>query len=267
MKTEAGSDEDFLFVRKQSESEEDDHKDDWDDAQLIKAYDLSIYKAKRQILNKIQSEMCLTESDIQEVLGDPPTSPSKKRKKNKSIHDSKSTWKVGSACRSIYSEDGEEYEAEIIKMIDGNWCIVRYIGYNNEEEVLLRELTPSFGKNVVQLQMSAAECYNAALEEQPLATEEQNSKEEGEILPQWEHCGESLPEVPKRVPMMYPHHVPPPAPPMLSRVFHGAASAMAGPSMTLPRPEDEGFNAMLQSWYMCGYYTGYYHRNLKDRHT
>lgn len=37
-------------------------------------------------------------------------------------------WRVGDACRSIYSEDGEEYEAKITYMIDKKSCRVKYIG-------------------------------------------------------------------------------------------------------------------------------------------
>ncbi|KAG8250548.1 SMN protein Smn1 [Homalodisca vitripennis] len=103
------------------ESEDDD--DVWDDAQLVKAYDRAIYKAKQQILDKIQKEMSLTEADIQDVLGDPPTPKKRKKRKNKSnTGGNYPMWKVGSACRAIWSEDGEEYECEIVEMIDGNWC-------------------------------------------------------------------------------------------------------------------------------------------------
>lgn len=37
-------------------------------------------------------------------------------------------WRVGDACRCIYSEDGEEYEAKITSMIDKKSCRVKYIG-------------------------------------------------------------------------------------------------------------------------------------------
>ncbi|XP_046679174.1 survival motor neuron protein [Homalodisca vitripennis] len=162
MKAEASSEEANLFIHKQEDSEDDD--DVWDDAQLVKAYDRAIYKAKQQILDKIQKEMSLTEADIQDVLGDPPTPKKRKKRKNKSnTGGNYPMWKVGSACRAIWSEDGEEYECEIVEMIDGNWCTVRFIGYDNEEEVLLRELIPSFGKSVIEFQLASAKSYNAAL--------------------------------------------------------------------------------------------------------
>lgn len=37
-------------------------------------------------------------------------------------------WRVGDACRCIYSEDGEEYEAKITSMIDKKSCRVKYVG-------------------------------------------------------------------------------------------------------------------------------------------
>lgn len=38
-------------------------------------------------------------------------------------------WSVGDICRSTYSEDGIEYEAEIIKIsLDENVALIRFVG-------------------------------------------------------------------------------------------------------------------------------------------
>ncbi|XP_046679482.1 survival motor neuron protein 1-like [Homalodisca vitripennis] len=69
---------------------------------------------------------------------------------------------------------------------------------------------------------------------------------------------------PRRRPMIFPHQSPPPAPPMPPGAFSGVPDPMAGGSIPLPRTGDDILNAMLQSWYVCGYYTGYYQRDSKD---
>ena len=55
-------------------------------------------------------------------------------------------WHVGDFCRSKFSEDGEIYEATIVSLqAERGKARVRYIGYNNEEEVSTRGLLKSKG--------------------------------------------------------------------------------------------------------------------------
>ena len=37
-------------------------------------------------------------------------------------------WKPGMSCRLVYSEDGLEYEAVVVKFVDNGDCVVRYLG-------------------------------------------------------------------------------------------------------------------------------------------
>lgn len=120
--------------------------------------------------------------------------------------------------RATY-EDGLDYEAKIVS-IDaecGN-CVVRFIGYNNEETVDLNDLLASWGKNVRKNQMrAAAKDVNAG------------TKIKGNFPT-------NLPNTSVPIPML------PPLPPMLNDASE----------------DSENMSAMLMSWYMSGYYTGYY---------
>lgn len=44
-------------------------------------------------------------------------------------------WHVGDHCQAVFTDDGDLYHA-VIKSIDAaaGTCVVRYIGYGNEEE-------------------------------------------------------------------------------------------------------------------------------------
>ncbi|KAH9370947.1 hypothetical protein HPB48_012250 [Haemaphysalis longicornis] len=68
-------------------------------------------------------------------------------------------WKVGDFCRCVYSVDGLCYEAKV-KSVDHDTCVIRYIGYGNEEEVYLSELLPSEGKAARQRQTDQAKREN-----------------------------------------------------------------------------------------------------------
>lgn len=50
-------------------------------------------------------------------------------------------WAVGDFCQAVYTEDGTVYEAKIVSInTDDNTCVVRYLGYGNEEEQSLEDL-------------------------------------------------------------------------------------------------------------------------------
>lgn len=53
-------------------------------------------------------------------------------------------WQVGDHCQAVYTEDGEIYEAKILSIdSDNQTCVVRYLGYGNEEQQSLEDLMPS----------------------------------------------------------------------------------------------------------------------------
>lgn len=64
--------------------------------------------------------------------------------------------KVGDFVRNTF-EDGVDYEAEIISMDENDLCLIRYIGYGNEETVKLENLVASWGDEVREQQIIQAE--------------------------------------------------------------------------------------------------------------
>lgn len=54
-------------------------------------------------------------------------------------------FKVGDFVRSTFVDDGVDYEAEVLTINENGTCLIRYIGYGNEERVKMEELVPSWG--------------------------------------------------------------------------------------------------------------------------
>ena len=109
-----------------------DAKDIWDDAMLVEAYDRAV---------KFAREGCVEENT------------KKVYKKGKEHY----KWKVGDKCRCQYSEDKRYYEAEIMAIIDSTgMCKIKYYGYENEENVQLRNLKPSNGEEAILQQIREA---------------------------------------------------------------------------------------------------------------
>lgn len=53
-------------------------------------------------------------------------------------------WTVGDFCQAVFTEDGTVYRAKILSINpDDNTCVVRYLGYGNEEEQSLDDLIPN----------------------------------------------------------------------------------------------------------------------------
>lgn len=142
-----------LYVRSDKGSESDqDHV--WDDTLLIRAYDKAVNSAKEKLMKSLAAENDESNVDSSSVIEEGGNSPKRKKK-----HDSKKkTWKVGNSCRAVYSMDGEEYEAEIIKLLPNlKSCIIRFYGYGNEDQVPLDNLLPSLGKGEIELQKQHAQ--------------------------------------------------------------------------------------------------------------
>lgn len=129
-------------------------------------------------------------------------------------------YSVSDFVRATY-EDGLDYEAKIVSIDSDNGnCVVRFIGYDNEETVDLSDLLPSWGKKVRKNQMRMAA--------KDVAKGVTSNKQTFPVnLP----SNASVP-----IPML------PPIPPMLNDTTE----------------DSENMSAMLMSWYMSGYYTGYY---------
>ncbi|XP_054728698.1 survival motor neuron protein [Anastrepha obliqua] len=127
---------------------------------------------------------------------------------------------VGDYVRAIYENDGCDYEAKIISVNKASGtCVVKYIGYDNEQTVNLKDLVPTWGKKARRLQFEQA--INS--------TNNYHSDKRPDIGHSKENSFIKVPP-------------PPPVPPMLTQNVSGS----------------EHLSAMLMSWYMSGYYTGIY---------
>lgn len=114
--------------------------DVWDDRALIKAYD----KAVAQLKGEVLSESSGSKHSYRSEGG-------KRKKKKKSKRSNKRSWKIGSRCLAVYSEDGLYYEATIVSInTEDETTLVHFDYYHNEEEVKTSQLLPVDKKNSLQ---------------------------------------------------------------------------------------------------------------------
>ncbi|XP_066971124.1 survival motor neuron protein 1 isoform X1 [Macrobrachium rosenbergii] len=230
------------------------HDEIWDDTILIQQYDEASARVRKMINNRLGT----TESEVSEVNTasdrDNKNSKKKRRKARK-----KAQWHVGDFCRSRFSEDGEIYEATIISVqSERGKAIVRYVGYNNEEEVSLRSLMKSKGKDFRRMQEEAAEDVQSEMSDLCSSVQESDMQSDTD--------GERSSKMKTpRPPGMPQHRMPPPS-------FFGSGAQFNPPPYLpdLPPPPalamdvsddprtSEALHTMLMSWYMTGYHTGYY---------
>lgn len=194
--------------------------DIWDDKLLIRAYEQAIqlqssdvaksiaeHTNKKSAANQSQSSMTIADDASSEVS---------------------TTFKVGDFVRATYNEDNIDYEAQILSIDETNdTCVVKFIGYDNEQTVRLVDLVESWGAEEQQKQeMKAA-----------VDAEESNDDNDDSFYPREIYRSNNLPQNSLPIPPM------PPIPPMLKDSLGD---------------DTEHFSAMLMSWYMSGYYTGLY---------
>uniref|UniRef100_A0A1B6DW39 Tudor domain-containing protein n=1 Tax=Clastoptera arizonana TaxID=38151 RepID=A0A1B6DW39_9HEMI len=165
------AEKEVLFLRGSTDL---DSEDVWDDTLLIRMWDKSLEKLQKGLLNN---------KDLGNM--DKPEKDSSISKKNdvfldKQRKNSDDNLDVGSNCiseedssnnpqieykinqqvRAPYSFDGLEYEATIININEEEGlCLVKFIGYENVEEVSLADLTPSHGRNAIRTQKFQARQY------------------------------------------------------------------------------------------------------------
>lgn len=164
-------------------------------------------------------------------------------------------WRIGDVCRAIYSQDGEAYEAEILVKIQEDRCVVKFIGYNNEEVVNLKDLQPSLGSQARKLQAEMAEKYETRVD-----TSESQSEVEVKLKPsikspkiaKYRYSQEFYPSKSQSI---YDLSAPPSIH-ILSPSLDN--SLLRNKSETDPRQKDEHLQSLLMAWYLCGYHTGYY---------
>lgn len=148
-----------------------------------------------------------------------------------------SRFKLGDFVRATYDADGIDYEAQILSVGDNDECLIKFIGYDNEQNVYLDNLMPSWGLAERKKQISEAE-------ELASANEMNAEASESEFVYRPTTMGAS---VNNSRPMIPP---PPPMPPMLNDLTE----------------DSEHLSAMLMAWYMSGYYTGLYQGHKLAKH-
>jgi survival motor neuron protein len=81
-------------------------------------------------------------------------------------------FKVGDFVRSTFADDGVDYEAEVMSINENGTCLIRYIGYGNEERIKMEELVTSWGSEAREEQRILAEA------DQQCSGEKEDHKEE-----------------------------------------------------------------------------------------
>uniref|UniRef100_A0A1B6E2W6 Tudor domain-containing protein n=2 Tax=Clastoptera arizonana TaxID=38151 RepID=A0A1B6E2W6_9HEMI len=277
------AEKEVLFLRGSTDL---DSEDVWDDTLLIRMWDKSLEKLQKGLLNN---------KDLGNM--DKPEKDSSISKKNdvfldKQRKNSDDNLDVGSNCiseedssnnpqieykinqqvRAPYSFDGLEYEATIININEEEGlCLVKFIGYENVEEVSLADLTPSHGRNAIRTQKFQARQYEKGVadvrsyEDCRVEDFRKSKYQNPNIKTKFfrsnfrshdatednfnahlnHHNIQHSPEFPMT---NFPQHMRPPQPimPPPMGLFHCTHS------------EEEAYSSMLMSWYLNGYHTGYY---------
>ncbi|XP_031621156.1 survival motor neuron protein [Contarinia nasturtii] len=208
------------FVKSES------NEDIWDDRLLMKAYEQAIQLNNADVAKSIAAD---TNKKSTTII------PSQASNMSTS-DDGDDTFKVGDYVRATYNVDNIDYEAQIVSIDDENdVCVVKFIGYDNEQTVRIVDLVSSWGEEEQQKQ------------ELDAATEEPVDDGDDDVYPKelYRNCDLQKNSLP--IPPI------PPMPPALKD--------------SLGEQETEHFSAMLMSWYMSGYYTGLYqgHKEAKQQ--
>lgn len=187
---------------------------------MVKAYDESLKLAKEEVAKRIARS---TNTNRTNESGDDDESTSKQ---------SQTQYKIGDYVRATY-EDGLDYEAKIISIDwDKENCVVQFVGYGNEETIVLNDLVPSWGKKARKTQLRTAVKYLRGAIDTKRSVSGNRSAKSGMHSINFNNLRNSSVPIPP----------PPPMPPMLTDTTE----------------DSENMSAMLMSWYMSGYYTGYY---------
>lgn len=152
--------------------------------------------------------------------------------------------KTGDFCRATYKEDGVDYEAVIVSVDSQDVCLIKFLGYGNEQHTPMKELVASWGEEfrVEQIETATAEAGTSGAEDLDSNASTMNSDREESVV-QGDKRSRRRGANNKR--KSGPHPCPP-MPPM-------------------PPNGDENLHAMLMSWYMSGYYTGIYDAQRKAK--
>ncbi|KAJ8714418.1 hypothetical protein PYW07_002643 [Mythimna separata] len=278
-----------LYVKGMNISDTDDD-DQWDDKKLNDAYDKAVRVANIEVAKRVA--MSTNTPRPSSNRNEEPVYmlkrgnkhgklPMKKdqlpRPSNVAFSDEtpkETKWKPGMSCRLVFCEDGLEYEAVISKLIDNEECIVRYLGYDNQELVHLDALMPSHGKEA-----RARQIVEAKAEQGPDGTLSPNTDDRAcSDHPPSPDSNDRTSQKKKKSPKKkknqarnmningfeFPDIPPMPNLSMLTTQLGSSDMPMPPPPMAFATSvdrtdsEEQAISSMLLSWYMSGYYTGLY---------
>ncbi|KAF4532994.1 hypothetical protein B566_EDAN000683 [Ephemera danica] len=217
-----------------SESSDDDV---WDDTALIEAYDRAVSLAKEEVQRRISNKSSKSGGVSSTVAIRTKKDKKKTSKKSKSALSSNSCqWKIGMPCRTAYEEDGQLYEAVIETMsIEDGVCLVKFLGYGNQQLTSINDLLPSQGRLAQNSQIHEAQpCSDGD------GMDWTNNQDGTRTV---DTSNTSKPDVAftRSAPT---HSLPFPPPPPPTQFTGG-----------LPTDESEALSSMLMSWYLNGFHT------------
>ncbi|XP_059487401.1 survival motor neuron protein isoform X3 [Neocloeon triangulifer] len=178
-------------------------------------------------------------------------------KSKKAVTSNGALWEVGMPCQAVYTEDGEFYEAIIESLsLEDETCVVKFLGFNNTQNMALENLFKSQGKAAVRRQIEQAqlalesEAQAAAMEWSSHAPEVTKAVPETKMKvkneqPKRHQASASYPQPSYPMDPSFQMNIPPP-PPISQFTAH------------LPADEAEALSSMCMSWYLNGFHTGYY---------
>ncbi|XP_055842040.1 survival motor neuron protein [Episyrphus balteatus] len=207
---------------------------DWDDTLLVKAYESSLKLAQEELARRIaratNGKKVPTKNREDAAPSSVVAEPTACTSNSKQSEEENPSFTLGDYARATY-DDGVDYEGKIIALDEEQGtCRIRYIGYENEQEVRICDLVPSWGKKNRRMQFNRAK---QELDPNEASTSGCDAKQK--IKTQF-----------PTAPNGFPIGAIPPPPPMPPMLGQGQCE------------NSEHLSAMLMSWYMSGYYTGIY---------
>jgi len=213
---------------------------DWDDSELIKAYDRGLsLKGK----------------------GNKHGSPKVDKQKSKKIKE----WKVGDYCSAEYYGDGLFYEAKIVEIFD-DVCIVDFLGYDEQVEIALDSLSKSHGKKARKKQLKKGESFAESSANESVSVDDTVNESSVNQSPSLKrskkkhhrknHGNYALDQTADYTAAANTSHSVQP----VAYYNNEPPVTMVPPPPPMPQCPEAAYNpslrAMLSAWYLAGYYTG-----------
>ncbi|XP_041980424.1 survival motor neuron protein [Aricia agestis] len=244
-----------------SEQEIDEEDEDiWDDRKLNDAYDKALKMANAEVAKRIAMSTNTQGKDKHDKSKNTATKHSDKSSKKELTQ-----WKAGMHCRAVYDEDGIEYEALLMRVINEKECIVRFLGYNNTEIVEINSLKPSLGKleRTRQIEDTLLErtddaCSEVSQLEKMECSDRAFSVASSETIQKKKKSSKKKKSKQKNVNGFNIPNLPMPDLTQLNNLGSLDMPIPPPPPMLYGDSEDQAVSSMLLSWYMSGYYTGLY---------